>query len=188
VDADAAVAKFLTHLEAERRASPHTRDAYARDLRALVAFLREKGARGADDVRAIDVYALRGWLGQLARTHAASSVGRKLAALRTWMKWLRRVGVLAKSPADELASPKVRRPLPTFLGVDAAKEVVEAPDDDDEHREACALRDRAVLEVLYGSGLRVSELSGLDLASVDLGSASARVVGKGNKERVVPLG
>jgi integrase/recombinase XerC len=171
------------YLETERRASPHTRDAYSRDLGALAVFLREKSARGADDVRAIDVYALRGWLGQLARTHAASSVARKLAALRTWMKWLRRVGVLAKSPAEELASPKVRRTLPTFIGVDAAKEVVEAPDDD-----ARGLRDRAILELLYGSGLRVSELAGLSLADMDLSEGSARVLGKGNKERLVPLG
>ncbi len=102
------------------------------------------------------------------------------------MKWLRRIGVLVKSPADELASPKVRRPLPTFLGVDAAQEVVESPGSDGD--DASALRDRALLELLYGSGLRVSELCGLDVASLDLDGGSARVVGKGNKERIVPLG
>ena len=110
-------------------------------------------------MRAIDVYALRGWLGALARTHSASSVARKVAAVRTWMKWLRRIGVIDASPADELASPKVRRPLPTFLDVDAAKEVVESPPAD----VPVGVRDRAILEVLYGSGLRVSELAGLDL-------------------------
>ena len=184
MEAEVARAKFLSHLESERRASPHTRDAYARDLGALVAFLVEKQSRGASDVRAIDVYVLRGWLGQLARTHAPSSVARKLAALRTWMKWLRRVGVLAKSPAEELGSPKVRRPLPTFLGVDAAKEVTESPSDAD----ARGVRDRALLELLYGSGLRVSELCGLDIENVDLAGGYARVIGKGNKERIVPLG
>ena len=155
---------FLVHLESERRASKHTRLAYKRDLASLEAFLHGREARGAKDVRAIDVYALRGWLGTLARTLSASSVARHVAAVRTWMKWLRRIGVLETSPADELASPRVRRPLPTFLGVDAAKEVVESPKDDG----AAGLRDRAVLEVLYGSGLRVSELSGLDLGDVDL--------------------
>jgi integrase/recombinase XerC len=178
-----AIARFLVHLESERRASKHTRTAYARDLASLEAFLLERSAKGADDVRAIDVYALRGWLGTLARTLAPSSVARHVAAVRTWMKWLRRIGVLQTSPADELASPKVRRPLPTFLSVDAAEEVVESPGGG-----PLGMRDRAVLEVLYGSGLRVSELAGLDLGDVDLPGGEARVIGKGNKERLVPLG
>ena len=100
------------------------------------------------------------------------------------MRWLRRQGVLARSPAEDLATPKVRRPLPTFLSVDAAKEVVESPDTD----VPSGLRDRAILELLYGSGLRVAELCGLDVGCVDLRSGTARVVGKGNKERIVPLG
>jgi integrase/recombinase XerC len=179
-----ATSRFLVHLESERHASKHTRLAYGRDLASLDKFLRDRDSRGAKDVRAIDVYALRGWLGTLARTHAPSSVARHVAAVRTWMKWLRRIGALDASPADELASPKVRRPLPTFLDVDAAKEVVESPTSDD----ARGLRDRAILEVLYGSGLRVSELCGLELGDVDLATAQARVLGKGKKERVVPLG
>ncbi|MEO8874813.1 MAG: tyrosine-type recombinase/integrase, partial [Polyangiaceae bacterium] len=89
-----------------------------------------------------------------------------------------------KNPASEIASPKVRRPLPTFLSVDAAKEVVETP----ELATAIGKRDRAILELLYGSGLRVSELAGISLSDMDLDSASARVRGKGNKERIVPLG
>jgi integrase/recombinase XerC len=179
-----AIVRFLSHLEAERNASKNTRVAYGHDLRSLDAFLKEREAPGADDVGAIDVYALRGWLGMLARTHSPSSVARKIAAVRTWMKWLRRNGTIGASPADELASPKVRRPLPTFLGVDAAKEVVESPPTDT----PLGLRDRAVLEVLYGSGLRVSELAGLDLGDVDLDRAEVRVLGKGRKERLVPLG
>jgi len=179
-----AVDRFLVHLEAERNASPHTRDAYGRDLASLSAFLDERGARGASDVRTIDVYALRGWLGGLARTHAASSVARKVAAVRTWMGWLLRIGVIDASPADELGTPKVRRPLPTFLGVDAAKDVVEAPVGDD----AMSVRDRAVLELLYGSGLRVGELAALSIGDVDLAAGEARVLGKGRKERIVPIG
>src|SRR5262244_2898942 len=102
MDLDAALEGFVRHLEAERRASPHTVKAYRRDLRGLVDFVQSKGATK------IDVYVLRGWLGQLARTHAASSVARHVAAARTWMRWLRRRGAIAKSPAEELASPKVR--------------------------------------------------------------------------------
>jgi integrase/recombinase XerC len=191
VTLDDALAGFLKHLEAERRASPHTVDAYARDLATLVAFARQKVQKGqkdenngADDVGKVDLYVLRGWLGQLARTHAASSVARKVAAARTWMRWLRRQGVLSANPAEELSSPKVRRPLPTFLSVDAAKQVMEIPD----VATSAGCRDRAILEVLYGSGLRVSELTGLDLVSIDLDGGAARVLGKGSKERMVPLG
>ncbi len=179
-----AIARFLSHLEAERNASKNTLSAYGGDLAGFAGFLEERAARGADDVRAIDVYALRSWLGTLARTHAASSVARKVAAVRTWMKWLYRMGTIPSSPADELATPKVRRSLPTFLDVDVAKEVVQSPATES----ALGLRDRAILEVLYGSGLRVSELAGLGLGDIDLGAGEGRVLGKGRKERLVPLG
>jgi integrase/recombinase XerC len=190
-----ALERFLIYLETERNASPNTRLAYGKDLTSLVTFLIERGVRGAEDVKAIDIYVLRGWLGTLARAHAASSVARKVAALRTWMRWMRKTGLLDKSPAEELATPKVRRPLPTFLGVDAAKAVMEAPavpnegaTETAERAQAGLARDQAVLETLYGSGLRVSELCGLDIADVDLRERRARVLGKGRKERVVPLG
>lgn len=176
-----ALDRFLSHLATERRVSPHTLDAYGRDLAALVAFAKD---RRGERVKDLDVYLLRGWLGQLSRTIAPSSIARKVAAARTWMRWMRRRGMVEKSAADELASPKVRRPLPTFLSVDAAAEVVEVPD----ATSASGRRDRAALELLYGSGLRVSELVGLDLGDVDLDGATARVVGKGRKERLVPLG
>jgi integrase/recombinase XerC len=175
---------FLRHLAAERRASPRTVTEYGRDIAGLAQFARERGSDAVGDVGVIDLYLLRAWLGLLARKHAASSIARKVAAVRTWMRWLRKRGVIKTCPADELATPKVRRGLPTLLSVDAAKEVVEAPGQDT----PVGLRDQAVLEVLYGSALRVSELCGLDLGDVDLAGASARVLGKGGKERVVPLG
>jgi integrase/recombinase XerC len=176
-----AVSAFAVYLETERRASGNTVLAYLSDLEALLVYLDAKGvgARPED----IDVYALRGWLGELARTHAPSSVARKVAVVRSWMRWLRKRGKLKKSVAEEIASPRVQRPLPTFLGVDAVKEVVESPDDS-----PVGKRDRAMLETLYGSGLRVTELASVDLADVDLAEGSARVHGKGKKERVVPLG
>jgi integrase/recombinase XerC len=184
VTIDESLAAFLRHLQGERRASPRTMTEYGRDIEGLAKFTRERGSSAAEDVRAIDVYLLRAWLAVLARRHAPSSIARKVAAARTWMRWMRRRGHVDSCPADELATPKVRRGLPTLLSVDSAKEVVEVPSSDT----AAGLRDRAILELLYGSGLRVSELCGLDLEAVDMKGASARVLGKGDKERVVPLG
>jgi integrase/recombinase XerC len=184
VTIDESLAAFAVHLAAERRASPRTVTEYGRDLRGLASFARERSPAAADDVRAVDVYVLRAWLAGLARRHAASSIARKVAAARTWMRWLRRRGHVTSCPADELATPKVRRGLPTLLSVDSAKEVVEAPSGDS----PLGLRDRAILELLYGSGLRVSELCGIDLDAIDLPGSSARVLGKGRKERLVPLG
>jgi len=183
VTIDESIVAFVQHLEAGR-ASPRTVTEYRRDVAGLAAFARDRAPSAVDDVRVIDVYLLRGWLALLARKHAASSIARKVAAVRTWMRWMRRRGAIAASPADLLVTPKVRRGLPTLLSVDAAREVVESPVGDG----PVACRDRALLETLYGSGLRVSEVCGLDLHSVDLAGATARVLGKGRKERVVPLG
>lgn len=173
-----AIDAFLEHLRSEKRASRHTVDNYGRDLRGLHAFLLEK--RGKEPkLRDVDVYALRGWLGALARTHAPASTARAIAAVRTFFKHARRSGRIEKDPTELLASPKVRRPLPTLVSQSAAAEIVETPE---------KLRDKAALELMYGSGLRVSELCGLDVGDVDLRERRVRVVGKGNKERVVPLG
>jgi integrase/recombinase XerC len=184
VDLTEALSSFLTYLEVERRASPHTCAAYRTDLTSFVAFAAARARRGDAGLDAFDLYTLRSWLGALARTHAANSVARKVSALRTWSRWMQRQGHLRESGADLLASPKVRRGLPAFVSVDAAAEIVESP----ASATAESARDRAVLELLYGSGLRVSELSALDLHAVDLAAGSVRVVGKGNKERVVPVG
>jgi integrase/recombinase XerC len=187
-----AVERFLRYLRLERRAAEHTAAAYGRDLHQLVAHTRtkrrERGESRPLGPGDLDVLALRGWLGELARTHAPPSVARKIAAARAFFRYLVRRGEVEKSPAAELSLPKARRPMPTFLGVDAAKEVVEAP----RGTLAEGLRDRAMLEMLYGSGLRVSELCGLDLGHLDLDAndagGSVRVHGKGSKERVVPIG
>jgi integrase/recombinase XerC len=182
-----AIGRFVAYLGDERRASPHTVSAYRRDLEQLAAFVDERRPGQALGPGDLDVLLLRGFLGKLARTHSPASVSRKIAAVRAFLRYLQRRGEVAKNPAAELSLPKVRRPLPTFLNVDAAAEVMVAPAD----TSAEGLRDRAVLETLYGAGLRVSELAGLDLGDVELGSpdlGSVRVSGKGNKERVVPLG
>ncbi len=184
VTLDDSISAFARHLEVERRSSAHTCAAYAGDLATLAAFARSRKSVAVGDVRLVDLHLLRGWLGSVARKNSPSSIARKVAAVRSWMRWLRRRGYLATSPAEGLSSPKVRRPLPTLLSVDAAREVVQAPKDDTPR----GARDRAMLELLYGSGLRVGELCNLDIEALDLAGASVRVLGKGGRERVVPLG
>ncbi|CAN5352758.1 tyrosine recombinase XerC [soil metagenome] len=179
-----AVQGFAGYLEFERRASINTRSAYGRDLDSLAGFLvKRKGEALALD--GVDIYTLRGWLGEMARTVQPATVARKLAAVRSLFRWARRKGHLKRDVASELASPKVRRPLPTLLSVDAVARVVESPNDTDG---PSALREAAILELLYGSGLRVSELAGLDLDAVDRTAMQVRVIGKGNRERLVPIG
>lgn len=188
-----AIVGFLERLATERRASPHTVAAYRRDLAHLTRFvltsprtarLRDEAARPLGPAE-LDVGHLRAFLGELARTSSTATIARKIAAVRALYRDLTLRGELEVDPARALSLPKVRRPLPTTLNVDAARAVVEAPDASPE-----GLRDRALLEVLYGSGVRLSELTGLDLADVELGAAAAslRVLGKGRKERKVPLG
>lgn len=191
---------FLTHLESERRASPNTVAAYRRDLDALLAFVDEKDTGRRGKRAELDVYVLRAWLGDLARRCAPSSVARKIAAVRAFGRWMKRKGHARTNPAEQLASPKVRRELPTFLSAEDAAAVVESPAPDIGfarpaltnverlRRHASALRDRALLELLYGAGLRVGELSGLDIGMVELEDGTARVLGKGRKERIVPVG
>lgn len=178
--------RFLTHLAAEKRASPNTVEAYGRDLDALLAFLAER------EKKALDVYVLRAWLGQLARTCKPSSVARKIASVRSFCRWMKQKGFAKTNPAGELASPKVRRELPTFLGAEDAALLMEAPTEETvwsvRAREAVAARDRALLELLYGGGLRVSEATGLDVGQVSLRERVVRVMGKGRKERLVPIG
>jgi integrase/recombinase XerC len=174
---------FLDFLASERRASRHTVAAYRRDLAQLETFMLEKRGERLG-VRRIDVYLLRQWLGALARVVTAASVARKISAAKAFFRYLHKRGFIEKDPAAELASPKVRKALPTFLGVDAARDVMEAAEGD----HPSARRDRAMLELLYGSGLRVSELAGLDMGDLDLRGGTVRVRGKGNKERIAPLG
>jgi len=180
-----AISDFVTHLELERRMSQNTVLAYRRDLEQLLAYARSTGA--AAEPRDVTKLVLRGFLGELAKDHGAASVARKLAAVRSFFRHLVRKGELDESPAELVGTQRVHRRMPLFLSAESAAEVVEAP----RMAQAAApfrLRDEALLEVLYGSGLRVSELAGLDIGDLSLSEGSVRVTGKGRKERIVPLG
>lgn len=177
------IVTFCGYLDAERNVSPHTLTAYRRDLDQLAAFvIREKGEDVA--VSDVDHLLLRRYLALLGKQAKKSTLGRKLAAIRSFFRYLLRRGILAKNPAELIATPKKERLLPFHLDIDQATTLVESPVDDEKH----ALRDRAILEMLYSCGLRVSELTGLMIGDLDLSGGMVRVMGKGGKERIVPVG
>jgi integrase/recombinase XerC len=173
------VAEFLRYLEVSRAASPNTVKAYAQDLKALEAYL---SPLGVPLEKATHLH-LRGFLGAQSAELAASTRARRLAGLKAFYRFLTRRKIIATSPARRVKTPKLPQRLPRAVPVDEAFALMEAPDAE----ALLGLRDRAMLEVLYGSGLRVSELCGLSLDSIDLEGRVVRVLGKGNKERLCPL-
>ncbi len=178
-----AAAAFLRHLERERNASPHTIRAYAEDLSQLSVYLqRELGraARPAD----VDHLLLRGFLAELhQRGLSKASSARKLAGLRSFFRYLCREGRLAANPARALATPRLDRRIPSVLDEAQAASILDMPGDG-----TAAVRGRAILELLYATGIRCAEAMALDVHEVDLGARMVRVLGKGRKERVVLFG
>jgi integrase/recombinase XerC len=175
---------YLQSMAHERRASEHTLRAYRHDLEEFLAFVAERRAQPAEPGD-LDIAMVRGWLASLFGDNGASTIARKLSSLRSFAAYLVRRGVRADNPAELVAMPKRPKVLPRFLTVDDAFRLMEAPDSDS----PAGQRDRAMLEVMYGSGLRVSELCGLDLADLELADGTVRVRrGKGGKDRIVPLG
>jgi len=175
-------AAFLRHLAVERNASAHTLRSYANDLTDFQRFL---ATRGSADVTTADAKTVRAWLASLhARGLAPASVARKLAALRSCFRFLVRRGVIEANPAREARSPQPPRRLVTFLPIDEATQLVDGRALGGNSR----TRDVAILETLYATGLRVSELAGLDLDDLDRAERTVRVLGKGRKERIVPYG
>ena len=190
---DGVVDDFVRHLSAERGLSVHTVRAYGSDARDLVEHLAGQGLVGPDDV---DVRDLRGWVAASARRAGSrSSVARRVAAVRALTRWWRRTGRATADPGALLSSGRRARALPDVPGVAQAAAVLDlaeersraATDDQDARGRALRLRDRLALELMYGSGLRVSEVCGLDVGDVDSPGRVVRVLGKGARERVVPV-
>lgn len=179
---DEAIELYTRHLRDERRLSSRTVSAYALDLAQFGRFLEE---RGLDcEVETLTAPVLRSFLGSVHGKLETSSVVRKLAALRGLLRYLKRRGLVQSNPATAVRLPKVRRGLPDVLSIEESVAMVAPPTS----QAKADLRDRAVLEVLYSSGLRVGELVGLDMNDLDLDSGTARIQGKGDKQRIVPLG
>ena len=181
---DQALADFLRHLGLERNASAHTVKSYREDLTQAVAFFRERAGAGVrpDQVSTRLLRAFLAWLHE--QGYARTTISRRIAAVRSWCRFLCRQGQLEKNPADGLRGPKLDRKLPHFLNKGDVERLVAAPSAET----ALGLRDRAILETLYSAGLRVSELVGLGLDDVDLAEGVATVRGKGKKERLALIG
>jgi integrase/recombinase XerC len=178
-----AVAAFLRHLDRERNASRHTVRAYGEDLEQFRAYLRRELGHEARPAE-VDHLLIRGFLADLhERGLKKVSAARKLASLRTFFRFLCREGVLDRNPARAILSPRLEKRIPTHLDEREIDLLLDVPGDGDG-----PLRARAILELLYATGIRCAELVGLDLSDVDTGSRMIRVLGKGRKERVVLFG
>jgi integrase/recombinase XerC len=181
------IEQFLEHLRYERNVSSHTLRNYASDLEQFLDFLAplKNGKRTLPEITAIDHLTIREWLASL---HAAqkkkASVARKLAALRTFFQFLVREGMLELNPAKLVSTPRLEKRLPKHLSIDEAIRFIESPDPETD----LGKRDRAMLELMYATGVRVAELTTLNLGDVDFGNQLVRVTGKRRKQRIVPFG
>jgi len=176
-EGEGALPDFLRWLEAEKGYSPHTVAAYRRDL---TEFLSVAGCR-AEEAGEREV---RRYLYHVNQRNRPATVARKLSSLRSFYRFLRREGRVDHDPLGRAVSPRQEKRIPVFLSVDEVFALLAAPDD----RDPSPLRDRAMLELLYSSGLRVAELVGLDLVDLDFDAEMVKVRGKGDKERLVPVG
>jgi integrase/recombinase XerC len=183
---DAAVDDYLGHVRHERGYSEHTVDAYASDLADLARFAEEQGI---GSVAGVDLDLLRDWLWVATeRGLARATVARRAASARGFCAWLERTGAVAVDPAARLRAPRAKRTLPRVVAAPAVTALLEGLQVAAVDGDPVAVRDLAVVELLYACGLRVSELVGLDVDDLDRGNRTVRVTGKGSKERVVPYG
>jgi integrase/recombinase XerC len=185
---DLALKEFFTYLESQKNASKHTLTNYCRDLEAFFGFLKKHhgGVFEADTLKlsAVTSIMIRGHMASLFKANGAASVARKLSSIRSFFRYYVKKGMLTANPGKLVTSPKIPKKLPKYLDVDEMTAVLEAK----RAPSKLSVRDQAILELLYSSGVRVSELVGLNLSDVDMAENLVRVRGKGNKERLVSFG
>lgn len=174
--------KYINYLEAEMNASPYTVRNYTTDLLGFFQFLK---AKGVDSLKEVDKHILRDYLSYvMEQGFVKASIARKLSAIRSFYRYLQREEIISTNPVATTSSPKLDKRLPSFLTIDEVVRLLEAPDSSKPQGQ----RDRALMELLYASGLRVSELVSLNLEQINLDSCEIRVRGKGDKERMVLMG
>jgi integrase/recombinase XerC len=183
------IESFLDYLRSQKGYSDHTVKNYQVDLEHFLTFLVNKQEstgkkETAPELEFIDFLVIREYLGRLYGRYKRTTIARKLSAIRSFFYFLERKGLLQSNPAADISSPKQGKYIPTHLPVDEMFRLLEGPD----RAKPLGLRDLAILEVLYSCGIRVSELSSLNLASIDSDQRLVKVLGKGNKERIVPIG
>jgi integrase/recombinase XerC len=182
------IQQYAEHLRNERNLSPHTLRNYRSDLEQFHQFLLERELCLAEgetvDLNKIDIHVMRAYLAALTKSRKKSSIGRKLAALKGFFRYLVDIHQIAKDPLRLIHSPKQEKPLPNFLSVDDVFRLLGAI----KANRALDVRDGAILEVFYSTGIRAAELVGLNWSDVDFQLGIIRVVGKGSKERIVPIG
>jgi integrase/recombinase XerC len=196
VERDGLIHQFIHYLSVEKNASPHTCRCYRKDLEGFENFLKNSrmylDPSGKVALGKVDRIAIRKYLSFLHRKNKKSSIARKISTLRSFYKYLVREQRIPFNPAKIISTPKVEKTLPITLTVDEAFRLMESPkhhsDKSSVRSKERGLRDRAILELLYSSGLRVSELVGLNSNQLDLDLGIVRVMGKGRKERIVPVG
>jgi integrase/recombinase XerC len=171
--------EFMRYIKIERDLSEHTQRNYISDLEQFIGYIRDRSIKGIGNLE------IRSYLGHLHRIGLKkSSIARKLATIRTFFRFLHREGYIDKNPAKIVATPKQEKFLPHFLSVDDAFRLVESAN----REETSSLRDRAILELFYSSGIRIGELVSLDREDINLSDGLIKVKGKGRKERIVPIG
>lgn len=180
--------KYEEYLRHEQDASSHTTKNYMADLHQFHDYVKKAypqiASQGRPGLEKMDANIIRGYLSTLFGKNNPASIARKLASLRSFFKYWIREGAMSSNPAKDVATPKVPKRLPKFLTVDEVNVLLNGPAEGD----VLSLRDKAMMEVMYAAGLRVSELVGLDIDNVNLAEGVVKVLGKGRKERVVPIG
>ncbi len=178
------IPKFIKFLKAEKNYSDFTIVAYELDLCQFREYINREYNRSLA-LDEITKQQIRGFMSHLvAAGLSRNSIGRKLAALRSYFRYLNRIGEISANPAQQIQTPKYKKKLPVFLSIQQALQVLNLPDSDTPE----GLRDRAILELFYGTGIRLRELTNLDIEDIDFYSGLIRILGKGRKERMVPLG
>ena len=183
------IEKFIDYLRSQRGYSDHTIRNYRIDLRQFLDFLVEnkrpagKG-EALSEVESTGFLVIREYLGSLYSNYKRTTIARKLSAVRSFFYFLEKTGVSTCNPAADISTPKLGKHIPTYLPVDEMFRLLEGPD----REKPLGLRDLAILEVLYSCGIRVSELAGLNISSIDFDQRLIRVLGKGDKERIIPIG
>ena len=183
------IKKFIDYLKSNRGYSDHTIRNYQIDLKQFLDFLTEEAGSGeralaGGDLASIDFRVIREYLGHLHGGYKKSTIARKLSAIRSFFYFLERRGLGKDNPAADVPTPKLGKYIPSYLPVDEMFRLLDGPD----RESPLGLRDLAILEVLYSCGIRVSELAGLNLERIDFDRRLVKVLGKGNKERIVPIG